>query len=84
MKKYIFYTSQVTEDFNTDPDPLVRGTDPRIRIRIRTKMSRIRWRTRSHPCTRTRHLHTKRQHSYQPALFAICIMKVTKKGELAD
>ncbi len=25
-----------------DPDPLVRGTDPRIRIRIRTKMSRIR------------------------------------------
>jgi hypothetical protein len=24
------------------PDPLVRGTDPRIRIRIRTKMSRIR------------------------------------------
>jgi hypothetical protein len=24
------------------PDPLVRGTDPRILIRIRTKMSRIR------------------------------------------
>jgi hypothetical protein len=23
------------------PDPLFRGTDPRIRIRIRTKMSRI-------------------------------------------
>jgi hypothetical protein len=25
-----------------DPDPLVRGTDPRIWIQIRTKMSRIR------------------------------------------
>jgi hypothetical protein len=24
-----------------EPDPLVKGTDPRIRIRIRTKMSRI-------------------------------------------
>ncbi len=36
----------VTEDFCTDPDPLVRGTDPRIKIcmrsQIRTKMSRIR------------------------------------------
>ncbi len=36
---------KVTEDFGTDPypDPLVRGTDPRIRIRIQihTKMSRI-------------------------------------------
>jgi hypothetical protein len=35
---------KVTEDFDTDPDPhpdpLVRGTDPRIRIR--TKKSRIR------------------------------------------
>jgi hypothetical protein len=42
MKKYI----EVTEDFGTDPrpDPLVRGTDPRIRIpvRIPTKISRIR------------------------------------------
>ncbi len=25
-----------------DPDPLARGTDPKIRIQIRTKMSRIR------------------------------------------
>ncbi len=34
---------KVTEDFGTDPDPLVRGTDPRIQIRIRilTKMSGI-------------------------------------------
>ncbi len=24
-----------------DPDPLIRGTDPRIQIRIRTKMSRL-------------------------------------------
>jgi hypothetical protein len=27
---------------NQDPDPLVRGMDPRIRIRIHTKMSWIR------------------------------------------
>ncbi len=40
--------SKVTEDFGTDPhpepDPLVRGSDPRIRIRICTKMSQI-WNT---------------------------------------
>jgi hypothetical protein len=45
-KKKIFFILKVTEDFGTDPDPhpdpLVRGTDPRIRIRIRAKMSRIR------------------------------------------
>jgi hypothetical protein len=29
-------------DPNPDPDPLVRGMDPRIRIRIHTKMSWIR------------------------------------------
>jgi hypothetical protein len=42
MKKLIFFHHKVTEDFGKDPhpDPLVRGTDPRIRIR--TKMSRIR------------------------------------------
>ncbi len=40
MKQLIFYILKVTEYFGTDPrpDPLVRGTDPRIRIR--TKMSR--------------------------------------------
>ncbi len=40
MKKLIF----CTEDFGTDPDPLVRGMNPRIRIRIRirSKFSRIR------------------------------------------
>ncbi len=47
MKKFtkgdfFAYYIKVTEDFCTDPDPLVRGgTDPRIRIR--TKMSRIRY-----------------------------------------
>ncbi len=37
-KKRLFCILKVTEDFGTDPDPhpdpLVRGTDPRIRIRI--------------------------------------------------
>jgi hypothetical protein len=28
-------------DLDPNPDPLVRGTDPRIQIRIRIKMSRI-------------------------------------------
>jgi hypothetical protein len=42
MKKLIFCNLKVTEDFGTDPDPLVRGTDPSIRIRIRTKMFRVR------------------------------------------
>jgi hypothetical protein len=43
-KKRFFCILKVTEDFGTDPDPLVRGTDQRKRnrIRIRTKMSRIR------------------------------------------
>jgi hypothetical protein len=49
---FFFFIVEVTEDFVTDPhphpdshlDPLLRGTDPRIRIRIRTKMSRI-WNT---------------------------------------
>ncbi len=45
-KKRLFCILKVTEDFGTDPDPhpdpLIRGTDPRIRIQIRTKMSRIR------------------------------------------
>jgi hypothetical protein len=44
MKNCFFCVLKVTEDFDTDshphPDPLVRGTDPRIRIH--TKMSRIR------------------------------------------
>jgi hypothetical protein len=35
MKKEVGYVA------GSDPDPFVRGTDPRIRIRIRTKMSRI-------------------------------------------
>ncbi len=44
----LFCVLKVTEDFGTapHPDPLIRGTDPRIRIlirkRIRTKISRIR------------------------------------------
>jgi hypothetical protein len=44
MKKIIFSILKVTEDMCTDPhpDPLVRGTDPRIRIRVRTKISLIR------------------------------------------
>ena len=29
------------QDLDSNPDPLARGTDPRIRTRIRTKMSRI-------------------------------------------
>ncbi len=41
MKKYkenkYFCILIVTEDFGTDPDPLISGTDPRIRIR--TKIS---------------------------------------------
>jgi hypothetical protein len=42
MKKIDFYCIlKATEDFGTDPDPLVRGAGPRIRIRIRTNMSRI-------------------------------------------
>ncbi len=42
MKKLIFFILKVTED----PDPFIRGTDPRFRIhiRIRTKMSWI-WNT---------------------------------------
>jgi hypothetical protein len=38
----IYFFAFFTEDFGTNPhpEPLVRGTDPRIRIR--TKMSRIR------------------------------------------
>jgi hypothetical protein len=39
-KKKILCILKVTEDFGTDPDPLVKGRDPRIRICI--KMSRIR------------------------------------------
>jgi hypothetical protein len=39
MKILFFCILKVTEDFVTDPDPLVRGTDPKIRIR--TKMSWI-------------------------------------------
>jgi hypothetical protein len=46
MKNRFFFILKVTEDFGTDlhPDPLIKGTDPRIRIRIkiRTKMLRIR------------------------------------------
>jgi hypothetical protein len=46
MKKLFFFILNVTEDFGADlhahpdADPLVRGTDPRIRIQ--TKISRIR------------------------------------------
>ncbi len=42
MKEQIFFILKVTEDFGTDPhpdlhpDPLAKGTDPRIWIRIRT------------------------------------------------
>ncbi len=44
-KKYFFFASlksrRKESDPKSDPDPLARGTDPRIQIRIRTKMSRI-------------------------------------------
>jgi hypothetical protein len=40
MKKDIFCILKITEGFGADPDPLVRGTDPKIRTP--TKMSRIR------------------------------------------
>ncbi len=38
-KKYFFLHWRKKSDPELDPDPLVRGKDPRIRIR--TKMSRI-------------------------------------------
>ncbi len=37
-----FFVSWRLIDQDPDPDPLVRGTDPRIQIQIHTKMSRIR------------------------------------------
>jgi hypothetical protein len=38
---FAFLKSELEFDPDSDPDPLISGTDPRIRIRIRTKMSRI-------------------------------------------
>jgi len=38
---WLFIFEECVPDPHPDPDPLVRGTDPRIRMRIRTKMSRI-------------------------------------------
>ncbi len=46
-KKHFFNILKVTEERSSDtelepdPEPLVRGTDPRIRIQIRTKMAQI-------------------------------------------
>jgi hypothetical protein len=37
----ILRRKEVGSGIDTDPDSLVRGTDPRIRIRIRIKMSQI-------------------------------------------
>jgi hypothetical protein len=38
-----FYILKVTDGFVTDPDPLVRGTDPRIPIRIRDPYQKKSW-----------------------------------------
>jgi hypothetical protein len=40
-KKY-FFLGHTRKEQDPNPDPLVRGTDPRIRIRTLTNMSRIR------------------------------------------
>jgi hypothetical protein len=42
MMEIAGFESIIKRHWSTDPDPLVRGMDPRIRIRIHAKMSRIR------------------------------------------